>query len=128
MGEDLEATVIERHAKRLIGHARRVTNNLDPTDDTTHGAQQLSFSNSHYDNACYLLVMGFASFNDEADQYLRAAVLRPGNVTATAGARCPRQSPIGKSDSARTDASVPATKFSGQSNIARRSRSHTANR
>jgi hypothetical protein len=31
-------------------------------------------------------MMGFVPFNDEADQYLCAAVLRPGNVTAAAGA------------------------------------------
>ena len=86
MGEELAASVIERHGKRLGGHARRVTIDLDPTDDPTHGAQQLSFFNSHYDNSCYLPVMGFVSFDDEADQYLCAAVLRPGNVTATAGA------------------------------------------
>jgi hypothetical protein len=82
----LAESVIARHAKRLGGHARRVTIDLDPTDDPTHGAQQLSFFNSHYDNACYLPMMGFVTFNDEADQYLCAAVLRPGNVTAAAGA------------------------------------------
>ena len=86
MGEELAVSVIERHGKRLGGHARRVTIDLDPTDDPTHGAQQLSFFNRHYDNSCYLPVMGFVSFDDEADQYLCAAVLRPGNVTATAGA------------------------------------------
>jgi hypothetical protein len=86
LGESLAASVIARHAKRLGGHARRVTIDLDPTDDPTHGAQQLSFFNSHYDNACYLPMMGFVTFNDEADQYLCAAVLRPGNVTAAAGA------------------------------------------
>jgi hypothetical protein len=31
-------------------------------------------------------VMGFISFNDEAEQYLCAAVLRPGNLTAAKGA------------------------------------------
>ena len=31
-------------------------------------------------------MMGFVSFDDEADQYLCAAVLRPGNVAAAAGA------------------------------------------
>jgi hypothetical protein len=82
----LAESVIERHAKRLHHRARRVTIDLDPTDDPTHGAQQLSFFNSHYDNACYLPMMGFVTFNDEADQYLCAAVLRPGNVTAAAGA------------------------------------------
>src|ERR1700758_1667709 len=86
MGEALAASVIERHAERLRGHARRVTIDLDPTDDPTHGAQQLSFFNGHYDSWCYLPVMGFVSFNDEAEQYLCAAVLRPGNVSAAAGA------------------------------------------
>ncbi len=86
MGEELATSVIERHAKRLGGHAKLVTIDLDPTDDPTPGAQQLSFFNSHYDNACYLPVMGFVSFDDEPDQYLCAAVLRPGNVTAAAGA------------------------------------------
>jgi len=86
LGQSLAETVIERHAKRLGGHARCVTIDLDPTDDPTHGAQQLSFFNSHYDNACYLPMMDFVTFNDEPDQYLCAAVLRPGNVTAAAGA------------------------------------------
>jgi len=86
MGMTLAESVIGRHGKRLGGHARRVTIDLDPTDDPTHGAQQLSFFNSHYDNACYLPMMGFVTFDDEADQYLCAAVLRPGNVTAAAGA------------------------------------------
>ena len=86
MGEALAASVIERHAQRLRGHARRVTIDLDPTDDPTHGAQQMSFFNTHYDSWCYLPVMGFVTFNDEAEQYLCAAVLRPGNVTAPAGA------------------------------------------
>src|SRR5207253_8170133 len=52
----------------------------------THGAQQMSFFNGHYDTWCYLPVMGFVSFNDETEQYLCAAVLRPGNVTAAVGA------------------------------------------
>jgi len=82
----LAESVIERHAKRLHHRARLVTIDLDPTDDPTHGAQQLSFFNSHYDNACYLPMMGFVTFNDEAEQYLCAAVLRPGNVTAAVGA------------------------------------------
>jgi hypothetical protein len=86
MGAMLAESVIERHAQRLDHHARLVTIDLDPTDDPTHGAQQLSFFNSHYDNSCYLPMMGFVTFNDEADQYLCTAVLRPGNVTAAAGA------------------------------------------
>jgi Transposase DDE domain group 1 len=85
-GEFLAESVIRRHAKRLRHRAYRVTIDLDPTDDATHGAQQLSFFNGHYDTWCYLPVMGFVSFNDEAEQYLCAAVLRPGNVGAAVGA------------------------------------------
>jgi len=29
----------------------------------------MSFFNSHYDNACYLPMMGFVTFNDEAEQF-----------------------------------------------------------
>src|SRR6201997_4881219 len=82
MGEALALSVVRRHAKRLRHRAYRVTIDLDPT----HGAQQLSFFNGHYDSWCYLPVMGFVSFNEEAEQYLCAAVLRPGNVTAAVGA------------------------------------------
>jgi len=85
-GEFLAESVIRRHAKRLRHRAYRVTIDLDPTDDPTHGAQQLSFFNGYYDTWCYLPVMGFVSFNDEAEQYLCAAVLRPGNVGAAVGA------------------------------------------
>jgi Transposase DDE domain group 1 len=31
----------------------RVTLDLDPTDNPTHGGQQLSFFNGHYDTWCY---------------------------------------------------------------------------
>src|SRR5947209_5817706 len=86
MGEGLARSVMRRHAKRLRRRVYRVTIDLDPTDDPTHGAQQLSFFNGHYDNWCYLPVMGFVSFNNEAEQYLCAAVLRPGNVPASVGA------------------------------------------
>ena len=85
-GEALADSVIRRHRKRLRGKARRITIDLDPTDDSTHGQQQLSFFHGYYDNWCYLPVLGFVSFNDEVEQYLLAAVLRPGNVTAKLGA------------------------------------------
>lgn len=85
MGEALADLVIEHHRRRLRGKARRITIDLDPTDDPTHGAQQLSFFNGHYDSWCYLPVLGFLSFDDEPDQYLFTAVLRPGNAPAKLG-------------------------------------------
>jgi hypothetical protein len=81
------ACVIARHQQRLGSRARVITIDLDPTDDPTHGAQQLTFFNGHYDTWCYLPVLAFLTFNDEVEQYLCAAVLRPGNVPATRGAR-----------------------------------------
>jgi hypothetical protein len=86
MTEALADSVIERHRKRLHGRARRITIDLDSTDDHTHGAQQLSFFNGHYDSYCYLPMVCFLTFNEEAEQYLVAAVLRPGNAPGSAGA------------------------------------------
>jgi len=87
MGCELAASVIERHRQRRHGRARRITIDLDPTDDPTHGAQQLTFFNGHYDTWCYLPLLAFVTFDDETEQYLCAAVLRPGNAPATRGAR-----------------------------------------
>ena len=63
----------------------RITIDLDPTDDRTHGAQQLTFFNGHYDSWCYLPLLAFLTFNDEKEQYLCAAVLRPGKAVAADG-------------------------------------------
>jgi len=85
VGQDLARRVIARHRARLGRRVRRITIDLDPTDDPTYGGQQLSFFNGHYDGHCYLPVLGYLTFNDEAEQYLCAAVLRPGNAPATRG-------------------------------------------
>lgn len=86
MGEALADVVIERHRKRLRGRARDITIDLDPTEDPTHGQQQLSFFNGYYDSWCYLPVVGFLTFGDEPEQYLFTAVLRPGNAPDKRGA------------------------------------------
>lgn len=86
MGNALADTVLARHRKRLKGRVKRITVELDPTDDPTHGAQQLSFFNGHYDTWCYLPVAGFVQFDDEPEQYLFAYMLRPGNADAKLGA------------------------------------------
>ena len=86
MGQTLSEVVIERQRRRLRGKAKRITIELDPTDDPTHGAQQLSLFNGHYDTWCYLPVAGFVQFDTEPEQYLFAYVLRPGNAPAKLGA------------------------------------------
>src|SRR5918996_5402267 len=87
MGHVLAATVSEHHRRRLKGRARRITIDLDPTDDPTHGQQEFTFFNGHYDTWCYLPVVATVTFDDEADQYAVAAILRPGNAPASLGAR-----------------------------------------
>lgn len=86
MGMALAETVIERQRRRLRGKAKRISIELDPTDDPTHGAQQLTLFNAHYDTWCYLPVAGFVQFDDEAEQYLFTYVLRSGKAPAKLGA------------------------------------------
>ena len=84
MAETLAANVLRRQRLRR-GTARLITIDLDPTCDPTHGAQQLSLFNSFYDTACYLPLIGCVTFDNEPEQYLVAALLRPGNAPAKQG-------------------------------------------
>ena len=86
MGRTLAATVIAQPRHRRKGQARRITIDLDPTDDPTHGQQAWAFFNGHYDTWCYLPLVATLTFNDEAEQYLVAIVLRPWTSPAKRGA------------------------------------------
>lgn len=86
MAEALADVVIGRHRKRRRKRqTHRITIDLDPTHDPAHGMQQLSFFNRFYDSRCYLPMAGFLSFEDEADQYLFAYVLRAGDASPKHG-------------------------------------------
>ena len=87
LAEALTDTLVAHHQHRLRGRARRITVDLDVTDDPTHGAQQLTFFNGHYDTWCYLPLLAFVTFDEEREQHLVAAMLRPGNAAATDGVR-----------------------------------------
>ena len=65
----LAEAVIARH-KRRKKRVRRITIELDPTDDPSHGGQQLTFFVRFYDIWCYLPLAGFLTFDDEVEQYL----------------------------------------------------------
>jgi Transposase DDE domain group 1 len=86
VGQRLARAVIAHHRRRLHGRARRITIDLDPTEDPTHGQQELSFFNGHYDTACYLPLVATLTFADKPLQYLAGIVLRPGNAVASRGA------------------------------------------
>jgi len=84
MSEALADAVIKRH-KRRKKKARLITIDLDPTDDSTYGAQQLALFNGYYSSWCYLPLAGFLSFDEEVEQYLFCYVLRAGNAAAKQG-------------------------------------------
>jgi len=85
MGEAVADAVIKRQ-RRAHRKAKRITVELDPTDDPTHGAQQLALFNGHYDSWCYLPVAGFIRFDEGPEQYLFTCVLRSGKAPAKLGA------------------------------------------
>ena len=84
MSEALAEAVIARHRRRKK-RVRRITIDLDPTVDPTHGGQQLTFFNGFYGSWCYLPLAGFLTFDDEVEQYLFGYILRPGNAVAKRG-------------------------------------------
>ncbi len=77
MGRSLEQTVIER-VRRRHPRPQRITIDLDPSVDPTHGQQPFAFFNGHYDSWCYLPMLGFLSVDGDPEQYLFHARLRPG--------------------------------------------------
>jgi hypothetical protein len=85
LGEALADVVIAHHQRRRRGRARRITIDLDLTEDATHGAQQLALFNGFYGGWCYLPLVAFLTFDDEPRQYLVAALLRPGTAPAPIG-------------------------------------------
>ena len=76
IGTAFAKRVIARHRKRLRGRTRLITIDFDQTHDETHGSQQLALFNGFYGVYCYLPLLGFLRFNEEAEQYLVCALLR----------------------------------------------------
>ena len=82
--------VIARQRKKHK-HTRRITIDINPTDDPTHGQQLFTFFNAYYDCWCYLPLLATLTFHDRhgrehPEQHLVAAMLRPGNAKAYLGA------------------------------------------
>jgi len=87
MAYALTDSVIGRERqKRARKRVRRITIDMDPTEDRTYGGQQLTFFSGFYDNWCYLPMVTTVQFNEEAEHYLVAPLLRPGNAKAYRGA------------------------------------------
>ena len=79
-------TVVQAQLRGREGWAKRITIDLDQTPAATHGGQQLTFFNGHYDTYCYIPLVAAISFAGEPDQYVVTSVLRPGNAPDKRGA------------------------------------------
>ncbi len=79
--------VVSAQRRRLSGRAKKITIDLDQTMDPVHGEQQGSLFNGFYGNHCFIPLLGSITFNDEAEQFVVAAILRPGNAPDKKGAR-----------------------------------------
>ena len=81
-----------RQQQRTRGKVRRVTIDVDATEDPTYGQQEFSFFNGYYDSYCYLPLLAFVTFHDahgheESEQYLAGALLRSGKASGLTGTR-----------------------------------------
>jgi len=74
--------VLDQYASRT---PQRIILDFDGTDDPTHGQQQLTGFNGHYDEHCYLPLIVTARIDDGPDELL-VAMLRPGKIHAAENA------------------------------------------
>ncbi len=79
MNRTLEDVAVRDFAQRYP-RPGRITIDLDPTVDPTHGEQQGTLFNGFYDTWCYLPVLGFLSSSNGTDQHLFMSRLRPGTA------------------------------------------------
>ncbi len=87
MADTLADVVLATQQHRLKGpRVRRITLDLDTTEDPTHGQQQFALFNGYYGTWCYLPLLATLTFNTEPQQYLVAALLRPGTAAVTPSA------------------------------------------
>jgi len=78
-GEAFGCAVLKRQ-RRLRKAAKRIIIDVDATWDDAHGEQQGALFNAFYRNHGFLPLLAFVQFDDEAEQYLIAALLRPGTA------------------------------------------------
>jgi hypothetical protein len=88
MGKELARCVLAQQKKqRRKQPPRRVVIDIDPTCDPTYGQQEFGVFNGFYGTSCFLPLVVTVSFDNEAEKFLVASVLRPGNASAMKGTR-----------------------------------------
>lgn len=81
----------QRWVDALPADTEVIVLDIDPTDDPTHGAQQLSFFQGYYDQHMYFPLLIF-----DGEGELVSAILRPGHTHAARGAGAVLERLIGR--------------------------------
>jgi hypothetical protein len=82
MSLEMVQRILEKHGERLGGKVEKITIDIDGTEDKAHGEQEGTCYNGYYGSNCYQPLLGMVTFNEEVQQYVVAAVLRPGTAGA----------------------------------------------
>ena len=82
MSLEMARQILRQQAQRLQGQVHQVTIDIDGTEDPAHGEQEGACFNGYYDSTCFQPLLTFVTFNEEAEQYLVASLLRPGTAGA----------------------------------------------
>jgi hypothetical protein len=69
--------LLEQFLEQARPAPREIVLDFDPSDDPTHGQQELAFFHGYYGSYCYLPLFVFARVRGEGEQYLVSAELRP---------------------------------------------------
>lgn len=77
--------LLDSFLERTRKPPREIVLDFDPSEDPTHGQQELAFFHGYYESYCYLPLFVFARGAGEGEQYLVSAELRPSNEKDVAG-------------------------------------------
>ncbi len=85
--EAIADAIIAFHRRRLGGHVKRITIDLDGTVDPAYGQQQGVLFNGYFGQHCLYPLLATLQFDRESDQHMVAALWRPGTAAAALGFR-----------------------------------------
>lgn len=73
--EAINAVLLEYFLECPRGRPKEVVLDFDPSEDPTHGQQEMTFFNGHYGTYCYLPLFVFARVTGESEEFLVSAEL-----------------------------------------------------
>jgi hypothetical protein len=76
----INQSLLDQYLAQQRPAPREIVLDFDPSEDPTHGQQELTFFHGYYGTYCYLPLFVFARVRGEREQYLVSAELRPSNA------------------------------------------------